>query len=246
MNRIIFEPQDCVEGRIVLSDVRAEHIRNTLHGVPGQSIKVGLINGGVGTAVISEVTPETVVLSPDELMPDPLEPWFDILLSVPRPRAMKRLWPQLAAMGVRRIRLVRGAKTEKSYLGSHVLSPENYRPLLIDGLMQAGTTQLPEVFPAGFLRDILPVLDNPLKLLAHPGSTRPVLPKIRPTPFIPVLAVGTDGGWTDSEIELLHATGFADFALGPRPLRTDTACIALIGVLESLLSETNRLFRGTD
>jgi len=139
-------------------------------------------------------------------------------------------------MGVRRIRLVHGTKTEKSYLGSHVLSPENYRPLLIDGLMQAGTTRLPEVFPPGFLKDIVPVLDNPFKLLAHPGSTRPVLPKIRPIPFIPVLSVGTDGGWTDSEIELLHMAGFTDFALGPRPLRTDTACIALIGVLEFLVS----------
>lgn len=239
MNRIIFEPQDCSDGRIVLSDARAEHIRSTLHGVPGQPLKVGLLNGGIGMAVISEVAPEAVVLAPGELLPDPLEPWFDILISVPRPRAMKRLWPQLAAMGVRRIRLVRGTKTEKSYLGSHVLFPENYRPLLIDGLMQAGTTRLPEVFPAGFLRDVIPVLDNPFKLLAHPGSPRPVLPKTRTPPFIPVLAVGTDGGWTDSEIELLHTAGFADFALGPRPLRTDTACIALIGVLESLLSGAN-------
>jgi len=240
MNRIIFEPHECTDGRIVLSDARAEHIRNTLHGVLGQTIKVGLLNGGIGTAVISEISPEAVALAPGELTPDPLEPWFDILISVPRPRAMKRLWPQLTAMGVRRIRLVRGTKTEKSYLGSHVLSPDNYRPLLIDGLMQAGTTRLPEVFPPGFLRDIVPELDNPFKLLSHPGSVRPVLPKNRPTPFIPILAVGTDGGWTDSEIELLHTAGFIDFALGPRPLRTDTACIALIGVLESLVSGIDR------
>lgn len=235
MNRIIFEPHDCADGRIVLADARAEHIRNTLHGVPGQTIKVGLLNGGIGTAVISEVVPGGVVLTSGELIPDPLKPWFDILISVPRPRAMKRLWPQLAAMGVRRIRLVCGTKTEKSYLGSRVLSPEIFRPLLIDGLMQAGTTQLPEVHPAGFLCDIVPMLDNPFKLLAQPGTIRPTPPKNRPFPFIPVLAVGTDGGWANSEVDLLHASGFLDFALGPRPLRTDTACIALIGVLESLL-----------
>lgn len=238
MNRILFEAHECTDGQITLADTRAEHIRSTLHGVLGQSIKVGQLNAGIGLAVISEISPASVVLTLDNLTPDPLEPWFDILISVPRPRAMKRLWPQLAAMGVRRIRLIRGAKTEKSYLGSHALLPENYHPLLIDGLMQAGTTCMPEVFSPAFLKNSLPALDNPFKLLAHPGNNRLIVPKNRQVPFIPVLAVGTDGGWTDAEIDLLHASGFVDFALGPRPLRTDTACIALIGVLESLLSDS--------
>ena len=45
------------------------------------------------------------------------------------------------------------------------------------------------------------------------------------------LAVGPEGGWTDEEVELLEAHGFARYSLGPRILRTDTAVIALLARL---------------
>ena len=40
--------------------------------------------------------------------------------------------------------------------------------------------------------------------------------------------MGPEGGWTDDEVELLEAHGFARYSLGPRILRTDTAVIALL------------------
>ena len=48
---------------------------------------------------------------------------------------------------------------------------------------------------------------------------------------VPVLAVGPEGGWTDEEVGLLEARGFARMSLGERILRTDTALIALISRL---------------
>ena len=38
-----------------------------------------------------------------------------------------------------------------------------------------------------------------------------------------LLAIGPEGGWTDEEVALLKAHGFARHSLGPRILRTDTA-----------------------
>lgn len=46
-----------------------------------------------------------------------------------------------------------------------------------------------------------------------------------------LLAVGPEGGWTDDEVALLEAKGFARYSLGPRILRTDTALIALLARL---------------
>ena len=45
------------------------------------------------------------------------------------------------------------------------------------------------------------------------------------------LAVGPEGGWTDAEVEMLEANGFARYSLGGRILRTDTALIALLARL---------------
>ena len=51
--------------------------------------------------------------------------------------------------------------------------------------------------------------------------------------------MGPEGGWSGYELELLRARGFRDFSLGERILRTDTACVALIAVLESLVRQAD-------
>ena len=52
---------------------------------------------------------------------------------------------ELAAMGVGRLVLVGAAKVEKAFWGAQLLKEEIYHPLLVDGLMQAGTTALPTI-----------------------------------------------------------------------------------------------------
>ena len=157
---------------------------------------------------------------------------------------MKRLLPQLAAMGVGRIVLVGAKKVEKDFWGATLLKEENYRPLLIDGLMQAGTSVLPEMtcrrnfrrFVADELDDMFPTTR---RIVAHPygegaeaagasGTTRTAGGSSGASLL---LAIGPEGGWTDDEVALLESKGFARYSLGARILRTDTAAIALLARL---------------
>ena len=73
------------------------------------------------------------------------EPWFDLVLAPPRPRVLKRLLPQLAALGVGRIVLVGAAKVEKSFWGAQILKEAVSRLLFVEGLMQCGTTAVPTI-----------------------------------------------------------------------------------------------------
>jgi RsmE family RNA methyltransferase len=50
-----------------------------------------------------------------------------------------------------------------------------------------------------------------------------------------VLAIGPERGWTDAERESLRNAGFELVHLGPRILRTETACIAGLVLLKSRL-----------
>jgi 16S rRNA (uracil1498-N3)-methyltransferase len=52
-----------------------------------------------------------------------------------------------------------------------------------------------------------------------------------------VLAIGPEGGWSPRDRELLQAAGFEGMRLGPRILRTETAGIAAIAVLQSRLGD---------
>lgn len=240
MNRILFEPEEIqADGTVVLCDGRAEHIRHVLGAAAGQSLRTGVINGLAGTSRVRDVSENGVRLQSEHTERTP-EPWADLLLAAPRPKVLKRLWPQLAALGIGRIVVLNAFKVEKCYFSSQWLEERHYRPMLVEGLAQAGLTRLPEVLVRPrfkpFVEDEMDALfPGSLRLLAHPGP-RSVLPESGGVRARPLFAVGPEGGWTDYELRMLQARGFSLFSLGERTLRTDTACVALISVLSWWLS----------
>ena len=240
MNRILIEPEEFQsDGTVLLSGVRCEHVRQVLQASPGQLILTGTLNGLAGVSRVLDVSDSCVRLLPEHTGSLP-EPWYDLLLAAPRPKVLKRLWPQLAALGVGRVVLLNAYKVEKYYFSSQWLDPLHYRPLLIEGLTQAGLTRLPEVRVCPrfkpFVEDELDRLfPDTLRLLAHPGP-RSELPRLSGRSPRLLLAVGPEGGWTDYEMTMLVGHGFQRFSLGERILRSDTACIALIAVLEFWLN----------
>ena len=235
MNRILFERDEVgLDGRVDLSDARAEHIRTVLHGAPGQMLKVGVVEGLLGTATVTAVTPQCVTLACrfDEA---PRAPWCDLILAPPRPRVLKRLLPQLATLGVRRLVLVGAEKVEKAFWGAQLLKTEIYRPLFLEGLMQgAVATAVPEVVQVrafarwlthGGFEGLFGA--QPRRILAHPyGAAGAVHPAASGAP--PVLAIGPEGGWTPDEVARFEAHGFVRQGLGARILKTETAAIALL------------------
>jgi len=231
MNRILFESSEITDGVVIFSDARAEHVIKVLHGEVGQTLKTGEVNGRVGTSEILSVEKGVVSVRVTHDTPS-IRPWVDVILAPPRPRAMKRLLPQLAALGVGRIVLVGAEKVEKDFWGATLLKEENYRPLLIDGLMQCGASILPTIETwksfNRFLREGLPTFAHQNRILAHPYGVNHPLSSIN---YPLLLAIGPEGGWTDAEVEKLETLGFVRHSLGSRILRTDTATIALLAQL---------------
>lgn len=234
MNRILFEKGEISSGVATFGGVRAEHVLKVLHGEVGQILKTGEVDGPIGTGEITAIENGfvTVRLTHDA---EALAPWVDLILAPPRPRVMKRLLPQLASLGVGRIVLVGAKKVEKDFWGATLLKEEIYRPLLIDGLMQAGTTALPTISTVrNFRKWLRDDLDGEFttsnRIVAHPygADSRPDCAEKSGRLL---LAVGPEGGWTDEEVALLEEKGFARYSLGPRILRTDTAVVALLSRL---------------
>ena len=234
MNRILFEKDEISGGVATFGGVRAEHVLKVLHGEVGQILKTGELNGPIGTGEITAIENGlvTVRLTYDA---EALAPWVDLILAPPRPRVMKRLLPQLASLGVGRIVLVGAKKVEKDFWGATLLKPEVYRPLLIDGLMQAGTTALPQITTVrNFRKWVKESMDGEFattrRIVAHPYGAS-TAPESGESSQRMLLAVGPEGGWTDEEVSLLEEKGFKRYSLGPRILRTDTALIALLARL---------------
>ena len=82
------------------------------------------------------------------------------------------------ALGVGQILLTNASRVERHYFDTHVLTPDCYRPLLLEGLQQARDTRVPGVSIHRQFRVLIEddldrlVPDAFLRLVAHPGSAR--------------------------------------------------------------------------
>lgn len=236
MNLLLLEPGELQpDGTARLEGRRLLHAREVLRAQVGDELRAGVLGGGAGAAEVLRLDGEALRLRLGPLGPPPPRPGIDLLLALPRPKALKRLLPAVAQLGVDRVVLLNAARVEKSYFASPALEPAAVRALLVQGLEQARDTVPPEVLVRErfrpFVEDELDALFPPpaRRLLAHPGAAGGLPP---PASGVRVLvAVGPEGGWVSFELELLAARGFAAFSLGERVLRTETLVPYLLGAL---------------
>jgi RsmE family RNA methyltransferase len=248
VNLILLEPGEVdARGGVVLSGARATHLVTVLRAAPGDRVRIGLIDGPRGAATVRSADSTSVTLRCDFELDTPERPRVDLLMALPRPKVMRRLWAQLAALGVGQVILTNAERVERDYFDAHVLTPECYRPLLVEGLQQARDTRLPAVsihkrFKV-LIEDELHSLCDPggLRLVADPSAQEAVSAALSTDrrdghDRRVLLAVGPEGGWNAYEIALLQSRGFRPVGMGDRPLRTDTACVALLALVHAALA----------
>ncbi len=201
-----------------------------LRAAGGDVLHVGLLGGRVGQGEVLQLSERELLLRVTLKEDPPPRPRIDLLLALPRPKALRKLLPAAASMGVDRIVLLNAARVEKSYFESKVFA--QVEELLLQGLEQARDTRLPEVLVRDrfrpFVEDELDALfPQGARLVAHPLGAGPAPHREGRA----LLAVGPEGGWVPFEIELLQQRGFAPFSLGPRPLRVEVAVPYALGAL---------------
>ena len=96
MNLILLDAHEAGDaGDVTLTGARATHLLDVLRATPGQTVRVGLIDGPFGTGTVTGVADRRVTLRcafDDEV---PARPPVDLLLALPRPKVLRRLWAQL-------------------------------------------------------------------------------------------------------------------------------------------------------
>ena len=236
MNIILAEEAEISDGRLTLTDHRAEHIVKVLRSEVKERVRVGLVNGQRGFANILKIQkkyPFLVELLVDLDEPPGETPPIDLILALPRPIMLKRVLSQVTALGVGTIHLINANRVEKSFWEAGILQPEEYRTHLLHGLEQAGDTRLPDVriHPKfkPFIEDIFPGLAREYRylLLADPGGSQRLSDVVVDKDGRIFLAVGPEGGWVDFEIRKFQEQGFSCCTIGERILKVDTAVIAL-------------------
>ncbi len=234
MNLLLLSPSDLrSDGLAEVRGRQLRHLQDILQLDPGESLRVGLINGQHGRAEIIVIDSDHAILRPhfDQEPPPPLP--LTLVLALPRPKMLKRILQTCATLGVKELYLINAYRVEKSYWGSPWLTPEKIKENLVLGLEQGIDTRLPRVHLRQrfkpFVEDELPaIVAGTRPLVAHPVGNQACPVDVRE----PVtLAVGPEGGFIPYEVEKLQSLGFDAVSLGPRILRVDTAIPVLLARL---------------
>jgi 16S rRNA (uracil1498-N3)-methyltransferase len=111
----------------------------------------------------------------------------------------------------------------------------HWRGIAIAACEQSGRNRVPEVATPLALREFTGIARAVgaagARLLLCPGAALRLDDVAPPVTEVTVL-IGPEGGLTDSEEELARTAGFTPVRLGPRVLRTETAAIAALALLQ--------------
>ncbi|MBA1197276.1 16S rRNA (uracil(1498)-N(3))-methyltransferase [Pseudomonas plecoglossicida] len=231
MNLLLLEQADFIAAdRVVLADRRFTHMQEIHRVAVGDNLRVGQINGPMGQASVVRLEGHEAELQVSFDQQPPAKLPLTLILAVPRPKMLRRLFQTIATLGVPRLILLNSYKVEKSFWQTPFLTPEAIRENLILGLEQARDTVLPEIIIEKrfkpFVEDRLPAIAaDSLGLVGHPGDY-PACPRAVQQPV--TLAIGPEGGWIPYEVDLLAKAGLQPVQLGARILRVETAVTALL------------------
>jgi 16S rRNA (uracil1498-N3)-methyltransferase len=235
MNCLLIDRHEIENGtkRVRIEGRRRLHAEKILRAAAGDTLRIGVIGGRLGTARILRLDDEAleleIELDHDSTPKHPLH----LILALPRPPVFRRLLSTIASLGIEKLLVVGTTRTEKSFWQSHVVEEEEVRERLLLGLEQSSDSILPSVeFNRDFRSLVSEVLPARIKgrsaLLAHPTADRPC-PRSVEDPV--TIFVGPEGGFVDQEVDRLREIGFETVDLGSRVLRVEPIIPLLVGRL---------------
>jgi 16S rRNA (uracil1498-N3)-methyltransferase len=110
---------------------------------------------------------------------------------------------------------------------------QHWQHVVIAACEQCGRNRVPAVAPVQKLFRYLAAVDRNQRLLMLSPDAATPLKRVPPAASV-VLLIGAEGGLAPAEYQAAAASGFEPVSLGPRILRTETAPVAALAVLQAL------------
>jgi len=235
MNTVLFSQADFIGDELIaIRDLRRlQHISNIHQIQLGETLKVGQLNGKLGTGTLVSHTDTEIHLRVSLIQAPPKPLPVTLILALPRPKMLKRTLQTLATLGVKKIYLINSYRVEKSYWQTPLLEANAIEEHLRLGLEQGCDTLVPDVY---LIKRFKPFVEDNLReivgssraLVAHPYTERSCPAQVD---YAITLAIGPEGGFIPYEIDLLQSCGFTAVNVGERIMRVETVVPYLLGRL---------------
>jgi|HubBroStandDraft_2_1064218.scaffolds.fasta_scaffold63415_1 16S rRNA (uracil1498-N3)-methyltransferase len=243
LTRVYVEAPVATGKRLVVEGSAANHITRVLRLRSGDLLTVFDGSGGEFGARIEEFRKDSVVVTVEEHRPLDRESPLPLTLAQGISRGERMDWVIQKATELGTSRIV-PLFTKRSMVRLDERQAErklqHWRAIAIAACEQCGRNKIPELAAPVDFFDVLPADDSgAMRLLLSPtGNLRiedlaevgqDLAPGVRKG--ITVL-IGPEGGLEEVEQEAALAAGFKAVQLGPRVLRTETAAIAALTIIQ--------------
>ncbi|XOV81416.1 MAG: 16S rRNA (uracil(1498)-N(3))-methyltransferase [Aestuariibacter sp.] len=109
---------------------------------------------------------------------------------------------------------------------------QQWQKIAISACEQCGRNFLPTIHSPMPLQEWMQQSTRQLRLTLNPKADKRLLQLNLPRDGVRLL-IGPEGGLSDSEVYQSEQNGFHDVSLGPRVLRTETAALATLAILQA-------------
>jgi len=231
----IFVDHGLVTGEPVTLDRETSHyLATVLRLQRGDVVRVFNGRGGEYSAELTAASKHEVSLLPGEKLAAATPPRLEVHLALGLSRGdrMDFAVQKATELGVTAItplytefgevRLKQAARLENKL--------RHWRRIAVSACEQSGRVLLPDLHPPETLPEWLQGSRPGLRLLLDPGGESAL--GSHPAATRVTLMIGPEGGFSPQELALAAESGYEAVRLGPRVLRTETAPVAALAVLQ--------------
>ncbi|MEC7274475.1 MAG: RsmE family RNA methyltransferase [Verrucomicrobiota bacterium] len=237
-------PDALVDAQLVTLDVReSHHLVRVLRAKVGDSVEVLDGKGSRYFGYIAQSDARAVKIKIESVKRSSRRiPKVTLVQSIPKGKTMDLILRMATEIGAAQIQPVFTAQGEVYIQGKRLLSKvDKWKVTMIESCKQCGLGYLPELLEPASIEDWLsanPSTEGTLRLVASletsSRSLQDTLAYVQSVSEV-IIAVGPEGDFTDSEYRALEASEFQPVRLGENVLRSETAAVYLLSVLDQCL-----------
>lgn len=233
--RYFIDEEISINNKKLLKGTEFHHLIHVMRTRQGEQIELVNGRGTLAQATLLDTHKEYATLSIDTVMVEPLHPSKLILAqALPKPDRLAFILEKGTELGVDEFWLFPGHQSAKKEIFSS--QQERAKALTVAAMKQCGRLTLPtisfkpalEKWPSiegkGFFGDLAPEAPLLVNALSSTASSYPI-----------IFFTGPESGWSTKETALLKEKGVQGVKLHDHILRTDTASITALALIQHWL-----------
>ena len=233
--RIFTDQAIAIGNQINLSAVTSHHVVHVLRMTTGRPIILFNGQGGEYIGVITAITKKIASIEITDFQDIDRESPLSVELAVCLIKNDRMDWllQKSTELGVTTISLLVSERTDYAVKADRIVKKlQHWRQVVIHACEQSGRTAVPAIQAPKALDAWLTTVTADDRYILHPYSHQKDDKPLDGSALSVTLLIGPEGGFTETELALAINHQFSPLALGPRILRSETAPLAALAIVQ--------------